>query len=193
MRKSLMNVPNVGFALALTMLGGIALLSYRNTQSVAEVAEVRHRGAVKLDYLQEFLLVALDIETGQRGYLVTGDPLFLEPYKAGMEQLKPQLLRLRASLADDPRQQSGLTALEMEVTQLVRHHRETVSLKANHEDESARRVVATGRGKQIMDRIRHNIAALRSEEREQLQQRDHEFQTGLRWSLFIIVAGSLTS
>ncbi len=51
--------------------------------------------------------------------------------------------------------------------------------------------VATGRGKQIMDHIRQLIGALKMEEREQLQQRDQEFQTSMRWSMLIIVAGSL--
>jgi signal transduction histidine kinase len=190
MRRSLMNVPNLGFGLALAVLGGIALLSYRNSERVAEAADARHRGSVRLDQLQEFLSTAVDVETGQRGYVVTGDEVFLAPYLSGMEQLEPRLQRLRVALIDDPRQQSALAQLEKMVTELIAYHRHVVALKASQDKDAAWRVIATGRGKQIMDQIRQLITALRGEEREQLQRRDREFQAGLHLSMFIIIAGS---
>ena len=192
MHWSLANKPNFGFGLALAVLGGIALLSYCNTQSVAEVAEGRQRSLVTLDQLQAFLAAAVDVETGERGYVITGDPVFLAPFHAGMEQLEPQLERLRAALADSPRQQTALAALAEATSQTVRlDERRSCHSRRIRSDEAARRAVATGQGKQIMDHIRQLIATLRAEERVQLQQRDQQFQTGLSWSLFIIVAGSL--
>jgi signal transduction histidine kinase len=191
MRRSLTSIPNIGFGLALAVLAGIALLSYHNAQSVAEAAEGRQRALVRLDQLQEFLAAAMDVETGERGYVVTGDPVFLEPYHSGIERLGPELQRLSAALANDPRQQSALKALQETVPQLVRHDGQVVAFKASKDDGAAQRAVATGRGKQIMDHIRQLIAVLRAEEREQLQQREQQFQTGLGWSMLIIVAGSL--
>jgi signal transduction histidine kinase len=190
-QRRLLTRPNIGFGLALIVLGGIALLSYRNSQSVAEVAETRQRALTRLDQLQEFLAAALDIETGQRGYIVTGDVKFLAPYHAGMAQLKPQLLRLHTALTQDPRQQAALAALDEAVAQLVRYHREVIAFEAHHDHDSARNMVATGRGKEIMDGIRELIADLRSEERAQLQQSEWQFQNGFHWSMIIIVVGSV--
>ncbi len=191
MRIPRTNVPNIGFGVALAVLGGILLLSHRNSQSVAEAADARHRGSVRLDQLQEFMSTAVDIETGQRGYVVTGDKVFLAPYLSGMEQLVPQLQRLHIALADDPRQQPTLATLEDTVAPLINYHRQVVALKEGPDSDAARRTIATGRGKQIMDQIRQFVAVLRAEERKQLQQRDQEFQASLQWSILIIIAGSL--
>ena len=191
MRGAVTNIPNIGFGLALAVLVGIALLSYRNDQSVAEVAESRRPRLREAGPAQAFLAAALDVETGERGYVVTGDPVFLEPFHSGMERLDPQLQRLREALADHPRQQSALAALEEATTQLVRHDGQVVLSKRARTTMPPRHAIATGRGKQIMDHIRQLIAALSAEDHEQLQQRDQEFQAGLRWSMLIIVAGSI--
>jgi signal transduction histidine kinase len=190
MSRSLINAPNLGFGLALAMLGAIVLLSCRNSGNVEEAARARHLSSERLDQLQEFMSTAVDVETGQRGYVVTGDQVFLAPYLSGMEQLEPRLKRLRIALKDDPRQQPPLAALEEAVTQLVVYHRQVVALKASLDGDAARRIIATGQGKQIMDRIRELVAALRAEEREQLQSRDQEFQASLHDSIFIVIAGS---
>jgi signal transduction histidine kinase len=191
MRGSLWSVPNIGFGLALAVLGGIALLSFRNSQSVAEAAEGRHLALLKLDQLQEFLAAAVDVETGERGYVITGDTAFLEPYLSGMEQIEPQLQRLRAALADAPRQQVALAALEEATTLMCAHNRRVVALEAGQDHDAAKRLVATGRGKQIMDDIRQLITTLRTEERVQLQSRELEFQASLHWSMFIVIVGSV--
>jgi signal transduction histidine kinase len=186
-----MNMPNISFGIALALLGGISLLSYQITRSLAEAAEGRHRALLRLDQLHEVLAAAMDVETGERGYVITGDPKFLEPYESGIERLGPQLQGLRAALADDPRQQPALAILEEATAQLRQYDGHVVSLKMSKEDSAAQSAVAAGRGKQIMDHVRQLIAGLRAEEREQLQQREEQFQTGLRWSMFGIVAGSL--
>jgi signal transduction histidine kinase len=191
MRKLLMNVPNIGFGLALALLGGIALLSYGNSQSVEEAAQGRHLTLLKLDQLQEFLAAAINVETGERGYVITGDTVFLEPYLSGMEQIEPQLQRLRAALADSPRQLPVLAALEEATTKMCAHNRQVVALKASQDEDAAKRLVATGKGKQVMDQIRQLITALRGEERVQLLRRDEEFQASLRGSMFIVIVGSL--
>jgi signal transduction histidine kinase len=192
-RRAWINIPNIGFGLALAVLVAIAALSYSNTLNVAEASEGRRKSAVKLDQLQEFMGVAVDIETGERGYVITGDPLFLQPYHEGMEQLFPQLRRLRVTLADDLHQQSALEELEKTVANLDRHVRKVVSFKASGDSSSAQSEVASGHGKQTMDQIRQLIAALMASERTQLQQRDQQFQSGFRWSMIIIVSGSLVA
>lgn len=191
MRRSLLNMPNIGFGLALAVLVGSALLSYRNGQSVAAAAEARRRVFETLDHLQGFLAAAIDVETGERGFVITGDPRFLEPYYAGLQQLGPLLQRLHAALDDDPRQQPALAGLEETTTRLRGHVRLVVSLKAGEDPSAAERMVAGGLGKQIMDHVRDLIAELIAEDRTQLQAREEEFQMGLRWRVHLILAGSL--
>jgi signal transduction histidine kinase len=190
MRRSL-TLSNGGFGLALVVLVGSAVLSYRNGKSMSEAAEGRRLTFVRLDQRQELLAAMVDIETGLRGYVITGDENFLEPYHSGLEQMERHLKRLRAELADDAGQQPELAELVEAVTQEISHSHRVVSLKSTQQDDSAQRAIATGDGKQIMDHIRQIIALQSSRDREQLQQRDQEFQSGLSWRVQIIVVGSL--
>jgi signal transduction histidine kinase len=189
MRRSLTTIPNIGFGIALAVLVGSALLSYSNDRSVAEIAESRRLAFARLDLLKEFLAAALDVETGERGYVITGNPVFLEPFHAGIQQLASLLQRLRAALVDNLSQQPALAALEEATPHLVRHNGNVVSLKMLKDDDAAKREVATGRGKQIMDKVRHLVADLSREDHEQVKLRDQEFQAGLRWRVLIIVIG----
>jgi signal transduction histidine kinase len=144
-----------------------------------------------LDQLQAFLAAAMDIETGERGYVITSDPVFLEPYNSGMAELQPQLQRLLVTLANEPRQQPALAALEEATARMSLHNRQVVALEASQDHGAAQRLVATGKGKKVMDQIRGLISALSAEDRKQLEQRDQQFQASLTWKTLIIVAGSL--
>jgi PAS domain S-box-containing protein len=185
------NTSHVGFGLALVVLAGIILLSYQNVRRVADAAESRRQDYANLDLLQDFLPMAIDIETGARGYVITGDPRFLEPYRAGLTAIGPQLQALYAALADYSDQQPALAQLAEAVAQLRDDSGQVVSLEAGNQRASANSEVASGRGKHAMDQIRRLILELSAENREQLLQRDRQFQTSLRWSMRLIVTASL--
>jgi signal transduction histidine kinase len=184
-------MPNIGFGVALAALMVSALLSYRSARGVAKVAEARRLHFATLEQLQELLASAMDIETGERGYVVTGDPAFLEPFNSGLKRLAPQVQGLRAAIVDTTLQYATLTELEETAKQLAQFDGQVVSFKANRDDAAALRAVTSGRGKQIMDRFRDLIATLGAEQREQLEQGDLQFQANLRWNMFVIISGSL--
>jgi signal transduction histidine kinase len=190
MRRSLMNIPNIGFGIALAVLAGIALLSRGISLSVTEAAESQRRAVERIDVLQDLLAVVVDIETGVRGYVITGNAVFLEPYYSGLGRIDPQLNRVHTAFADQPSQQTSLAALDEAETQLRHQSGLVVSLKASQVVGSAEREVASGRGKRIMDRIRQLIADLSAEDRAQLWQHDRHFQSGMRWNMLLIVGGS---
>src|ERR1035437_6436345 len=55
---------------------------------------------------QLLLTAVVDMETSARGYLLTGDDLFLDPYKQAQEIVEPGYVRLRQSVGGDPAQQA---------------------------------------------------------------------------------------
>ncbi len=110
------------------------------------------------------LLVALvDQETGQRGYLLTGDEAFLEPYRDGARDLTGRLAALRADFAGDP----GMTAAIDEVAeasatwQRVGARPEIAARRAG-DVAAAQELVASGRGKAAFDEVRARVAALQA-------------------------------
>ena len=97
-----------GFGAALVLLGALGAVSCWQAGHFREDAQwVAHTHAV-LTKLATILSQVEDVETGQRGYLLTGVASFLEPYNAAVPALAQTLQELRALTADNPHQQRRL-------------------------------------------------------------------------------------
>src|SRR5205807_9001259 len=100
---------------ALLILLGIGILSYRSTiRDEVDRGWVTHTHIV-LETLQEVLTDVTQAETGQRGYILTGEEKYLDLYKAGLDQMRREMKQLRKLTADNPRQQDAITLLEQTV------------------------------------------------------------------------------
>src|ERR1019366_4310526 len=75
-----------GFALALAALLIIGVVSYRSTTALVEAAAMVDHTHLVLENLEQLLSTMKDAETGQRGFLVTGEERYLEPYNAAPGQ-----------------------------------------------------------------------------------------------------------
>ena len=90
-----------GFALALAILVAIGAVSYRSTAKLTDTAEwVDHTHQV-LEKLEALLSGMIDIETGDRGYVITGEESYLEPYTVGKASVSKQLQETRHHRAAD--------------------------------------------------------------------------------------------
>ena len=89
-----------GYALVFVLMTVIAVVTYRGIGSLTDTARwVSHTQEVIGEaHLIEKLL--LDMETGQRGFLITGSDEFLDPYRDGIEDLKNNFTALRILIAD---------------------------------------------------------------------------------------------
>ena len=91
-----------GFGLALVLLFIVGAVSYDNITRLVETADI-----VAHTYLVRFQLSNLlsrleDAETGQRGYLLTGEDRYLEPYQSGISRVKDDLSSLKNLTVDNP-------------------------------------------------------------------------------------------
>src|ERR1700674_4902019 len=104
-----------GFGLAALTLILIAVVSYRNASRLIENdVWVAHSYQVRAEFA--YLLSELkDAETGQRGYLITGDDSYLAPYQSSLAAIKGALDDVRKLTADNPNQQRRLAALLPEI------------------------------------------------------------------------------
>lgn len=91
-----------GFGLSAAVLMMVAVVSYRNAYLLIENdAWVAHSHQVRIE-LADLLSELKDAETGQRGYLLTGDDSYLEPYKTALGSIQTTLANLRKLTADNP-------------------------------------------------------------------------------------------
>jgi PAS domain S-box-containing protein len=134
-----------------------------------------------------------DAETGQRGFLITGDPHYLAPYRTGRRVLPERLARLTTLTEDNPEQQRLLPELHDLVTARLAELRETITARRRAGVEAADRIVRSGHGKEVMDRIRELVENMIQNEDALLAQRTRDadaasFSAHLSFGLIALVA-----
>ncbi len=162
--------------MALALLVFNAATSYRNTLKLIEnERSVSHTHQV-LTELEAMLSTLKDAETGQRGYLLTGEERYLEPYHSAIARINKQVVGLQQLTADNNRQQQRIRDLKIAIDSKLAELEETINLRRENNLEAAVQIVKSGRGKEIMGGIRQQIAAMTAEETQLLQQRARESQ-----------------
>ena len=111
---------------------------------------------IELDY--ERLLSTLgDAETGQRGYLLTNDETYLQPYEAALRALEQRVNTVLAHLQGDGQSPESLKPLRDLVTQKLAELSRTVELNRAGEYAAALKLVRSDEGKNLMDNIRASV------------------------------------
>lgn len=132
-----------------------------------------------------------DLETGQRGYLLTGDPDYLKPYKDAEQKLPAQLDRVRALTSDDPVQIKTLERLSPVLTDKYAELKQSIDLyDANRRDE-ATALVKGGRGNALMDEARNLFDALVLRAERNLGDAVNEQQDSIAALRWVTVGGAL--
>src|SRR3981081_566866 len=93
--------PLLGFVIAVAAITFISLLTYRSLQTRAIAAQRVTRTLEVLQRLESILSLVKDAETGQRGFLLTGEDPYLEPNINAKAQLPEAFRKARALVADD--------------------------------------------------------------------------------------------
>ena len=178
-------------ALALLILN--AATSYLNTLKLVENERwVSHTHQV-LTELEATLSTLKDAETGQRGYLLTGEERYLEPYHSAIARINQQVVELQQLTADNNRQQQRIRDLKIAIGSKLAELQDTINLRRQQNLEAALREVKSGRGKQIMGDIRQQIAAMTAEETQLLQQRARESQTNANLTILTFTVATLVN
>jgi signal transduction histidine kinase/CheY-like chemotaxis protein len=162
--------------LAAAVLGTLLVFqSQQRAQAlVIHTLQVEDRLGNTLSHLQ-------DAETGQRGYLVTRDSAYLEPYFEGTRRVSADLASLTTAVADNPGQASRVRELTTVAHARVERLSASVDqMRAGHYD-AAEEALRSGVGKKLMDRARAIIAEMKAEESGLLAQRTAAAQSRATW------------
>ena len=179
----------VGYAFALVALVVVGVASYTSVNRFLETARSVDHSYQVISQLDDVLLQLVNVETGQRGYTISRDKSFLEPYFTATAQLPEDLAALRALMAADRSQQEMLTRLEALVAKRLTFSKEIVELNENGNADAAIRRTAAGEGKQIMDEIRQVAGRLRNAESDLLKMRTEESRQNARNTILTIILG----
>lgn len=166
----------LGFGLSFALLLLIGALAYRGVETLTRTSYLVAHTHEALDHVNGLLSAMKDAETGQRGYLLTGDDGYLEPYRAALAEIPTMLEELRALVADNPNQQKRLNSAAAGIDSLLKLHRERVETRKQAGEEAALRLVRLGEGKRQMDALRLVLGQMEAEERSLLKQRAEEVE-----------------
>jgi PAS domain S-box-containing protein len=182
-----------GLVIATAILVFVGWQSYRNTARFADAAEWQKHTYQVLDTLDETLARLVDAETGQRGYVLTGNETYLEPYRATIKNLDQVLGRLKDLTSDNPDQQKRIQALEPLIEKKLAEMQRTIDLRRNKGVAAATGLVLEGSGKQEMDQIRVLIVEMTNEERDLLRIRTQQAKGSATKSARTVIVGTLLS
>jgi PAS domain S-box-containing protein len=180
-----------GFAVLLAVLVANAFVTRRELSiQDGDAARVAHSRQVLYELSQAALLLT-EAETGQRGFLYTGDPKYLAPYNAAISQVGPHIETLAQLTADNPREQVLVDELRIVSRTKLAELARTISLFQADQKDAVRQLVLSDVGLVHMDEIRHIVSQMQQEETKAEAQRADQYQRSLRQTVTSIYIASL--
>jgi len=178
-----------GLTLGVLLVGGVQGLT--NAQQLVENGRwVAHTHEV-FGKIEGLLSNLKDAETGQRGYLLTGDQKYLQPYDDALRSMQGIISELDELMSDNPAQQERLDALKPKITELQHQWAQTVELMKGGNRAAAIQIVQSDTGKGLMDDLRHAVATMKDAEQLLLHERAIESKTSYRSTVWAILLTTL--
>ncbi|MBN6101635.1 CHASE3 domain-containing protein [Xanthomonas sp. CFBP 8703] len=179
----------IGFgAVVLVMLvvGGISLSSQSKLNSAMEINEHTFKVLASGEEMQEN---ALNIETGTRGYLLSGDKQHLQPFEKGQAAFEKGYANAKQLTVDNARQQARLAEVDKAYQQFLAVEKDTIGVReADNGAEQSLAVFREGRDRVAMGKIRQLLSDFANEETSLLATRSAELEavrTRGKWSVLI--------
>jgi CheY-like chemotaxis protein/CHASE3 domain sensor protein len=134
----------------------------------------------------------IDMETGMRGFLITGDESFLEPYQSALPRIKGDTAALREMVSDNRQQVERVERIAALQTTWNEFARSLIAARRAGEDAQA--IVRLGRGKRLTDDMRAEFTAFMDTEQGLRFQRNNQANSTAWWviSLFLLFTLTLT-
>lgn len=183
----------IGFAVSTILLLVIGGLAYLGIVSLVDTSvHVTHTYRVLNDIAAVFSTMQ-DSETGVRGYVITGDTTFLEPYTNAADTIDDLVSELRSLTSDNPNQQRRIDTLETLIAEKLAQGQQQTDTRRTQGLEAAAELVRGGFGKETMDSIRDVLGEMEQEENGLLQQRAAEVEATSNNGKAVIIWGTLIS
>jgi two-component sensor histidine kinase/CHASE3 domain sensor protein len=164
-------------ASALVLLQGID----RRLSDVVHTYEVRMSA-------RELTLGLIDAETGQRGYLLTGDQRYLDPYRRALGVIDDRVGTLLQLTEGNAGQRGRIVAITDQIDAKLAELAHSVALTTSNQEARAGAVVGSNASLTLMDDLRQALSVFIAEEDRQLIERSAQFQSSRQWMTTAVLA-----
>lgn len=143
---------------------------------------------------QEMVISLLkDAETGQRGFIITGEERYLEPFNKATKSISQNIDDEIELTKDNPLQQERIKKVKLLVNDKLEELNQTIDIRKNNGFDAALKIVLTDRGKKLMDDIRMAIDEIGNTENGLLETRNNNMNTNVIMTKSVIIYGTLFS
>ncbi len=184
---------NIYYFLIIVGLGSLLGFYYYNSQKVKPSSDLVEHTQVVLHLSNEVLLDIITIETGARGYILTGNETFLVPFYPALNNIQNKLNNLKTLIKDNPKQQIKVDSIintriaRKTVIQNILSDKKNKSLSVENRDQFINESLA------LNALIRNRIYSFNQEEFRLLELRKAEIEAIHKYSnlLFLLLLFSL--
>jgi methyl-accepting chemotaxis protein len=183
----------IGFVLPVALVIAISVTAFWSINKLLENNQWVDHTHLVLTEIQGIVSSLKDAETGQRGFLITGEDRYLDPFRSGSKDWKAHFARVKDLTSDNPKQQERWAELEPLIEAKLAELQETIDLRRSKGLEEATKVVLTDKGKKVMDDIRKVVGDAEGDERSLLSKRAEDATAGAATSKSSILLAALVA
>lgn len=180
----------LGLGISLILLLITSVASYISIHNLIQGSKMLRESNYTIRSLENSFSLVKDIETGQRGYLLTGNQRFLEPYNDAKNKIEQQLDELEAELSNSPTQAKNFVKLRESINGRITVLDENLDYKKNNKEITSEQLLS---GKKYMDEIRRTVALMQKEEEALLKSRTDTMNSFAAFTPWLIIFSSLLS
>lgn len=150
----------IALLIAVTVVAHEGEIKYRAASAAAE------HSASAIDELDELWASVIEAESGLRGFVITGDPAFLDQFDGQPQEITRRLDTLQHLVAGNPRMEDLYVVLSDNLAQRLENARTAIAKRRTDGFESAASLVSTGQGRNLTDEIRTTIDEMVTAQRQ---------------------------
>lgn len=178
-----------GLGLSMLLLLISSTASFISIKNLIESSKMVKESNETIKNLNNVFSLLKDAETGQRGYLLSGDEAFLTPYNNGKAKMAQALAELSSEITPSPVQTQNLENLKANIESRIMILDKNLELNRIRDMEVTTEQLLSG--KKYMDAIRATVGAMQTEEERLLQERTDTMNTFAAYTPFLIIASAL--
>jgi signal transduction histidine kinase/ActR/RegA family two-component response regulator len=153
------------FTIMLSVILAVITISYKNSNKIIDSTDIIIHTHQVLRDLSKIKIELIDLETGQRGFIITGEQKYLEPYNKSFAVVQDNISHLRKLTSDNKSQTKRIDLINELVNLNLKELNKTILLRSEENGfQKAKEVISTDEGKKIMDKIRTLIKEIENEE-----------------------------
>ncbi|MBS2026608.1 MAG: CHASE3 domain-containing protein [Deltaproteobacteria bacterium] len=181
----------VSFAVALAVALALGVTEWEAVRARDQVGLAIRQSMHVHQALADVQGTLTDAETGQRGYLVSGDASYLQPYQDAEARLDPELARVGDLVRGSPAQVSQAFALAGLAHEKMAELRQTVTLAEHGQKDDALLQVRSGQGERLMRQIRELLDAMLQETDASFASQEQQASQVARRSMVVALGASI--